>query len=160
MSLGCRNVRWFKWAITNHGWGKVIYPFYAFDLLHVFFQKECLARGITQPSRISQETISTHTCNILSATGAGILFNWCLLCGIKLSKKYKLQPVRTSMHTYNLCLIGNETNLGFYSAFPRITQVGEDLPVCHHFVHYGTVKQIANWAAWVALEVNTISSVK
>lgn len=125
----------------------MIYPFYAFDLLHVFFQKECLARGITQPSRISQETISTHTCNILSATGAGILFNWCLLCGLKLSKKYKLQPVRTSMHTYNLCLIGNETNLGFYSAFPRITQVGEDLPVCHHFVHYGTVKQIANWAA-------------
>lgn len=65
----------------------MIYLFYALESLHVFFWKECLARGITQTSRIIQETISANICNILSATGAGILFNYRLLRGLKPSKK-------------------------------------------------------------------------
>lgn len=62
-SSGCRNVRWLKWATTNHEWGEVICPFCRLGLLPVSAWEECSARGTAQPSWIIQETMPPDLCN-------------------------------------------------------------------------------------------------
>jgi len=95
----------------------MIYPFYVFSLLHVFFWKECLSRGITHISRISQERISTDIYKIPSATGAAILFG--VSCVSKTNAIYSLWEY---ICTHVIRKEINQINMFFYSTFHGIIE--------------------------------------